>query len=149
MTDISITKARPDDAHALLSMVHALAAHHGDTPKATEASLARDLSDGWLYGLIARSAQGDLGYLLLTPQAQAQHGLRGMDLHHLFVRPHARDHGVGTALIQAAETLALECGATYMVVGANTDNAKGREFYLARGYQQRTTASIRFRKSLP
>ncbi|WP_281857316.1 hypothetical protein, partial [Litoreibacter halocynthiae] len=72
MADIRITIAQPADANEILPMVHALVSHHGDLPRAAEADLGRDLSSGWLYGLIARDADGPVGYALLTPQAQAQ-----------------------------------------------------------------------------
>lgn len=154
MVDFSITKTGPEDAEALLGMVQALAAHHGDVARASTASLARDLSDGWLIGLIARGSDGvdgamskPLGYALLMPHAQAQYGLRGMDLHHLFVHPEARAHGVGRALIEAAEGYAKDHGASYMVIGANDANHRAQAFYGALGYARKPASGQRFRKA--
>ncbi|TDT77910.1 putative N-acetyltransferase YhbS [Litoreibacter halocynthiae] len=148
MADIHITTAQPADATAILPMVHALATHHGDLPRVTEADLERDLSGGWLYGLIARNADGPVGYSLLTPQAQAQYGLRGLDLHHLFVQRTARGSGVGTALLNAAESLATDHGVASIVIGANSDNEKAHGFYKSQGYDMQQASGKRFRKSL-
>lgn len=153
MTQFSITEASKAESTILLPMVHALAHHHGDTPRATKETLERDLSDGWLFGLIAHGpntpSSTPLGYVLMMAHAQAQHGLRGMDLHHLFVHEHARGAGLGAALVGAAEVFAKARGASYMVVGAHAENHAAHQFYDQLGYDQKPASGQRFRKTLP
>ncbi|WP_298256514.1 GNAT family N-acetyltransferase [uncultured Litoreibacter sp.] len=149
MTEFDITIAQPEDAVSLLPMVRALAAFHGDVPEVTEQDLHRDLSDGWLYGLVARCENRPLGYALLTPQAQAQYGARGMDLHHLYVEQNQRGHGVGSALIASAEALTVARGGSYLIIGAEAGNIAAQRFYLSHGYETRASSGQRFRKNLP
>ncbi|MGB3553712.1 MAG: hypothetical protein WBA25_03615 [Jannaschia sp.] len=40
----------PEDAKELLLLVEALATHHNEVTMATVATLARDLTDGWMWG---------------------------------------------------------------------------------------------------
>jgi GNAT superfamily N-acetyltransferase len=143
---MDIRALTPADAAALLPLVQALAAHHGDVPNASEATLARDLSDGWLWGFGAGDPMA--AYILLMPHAQAQHGARGADLHHIFVAPEARRRGVARTLIAVAEDDARARGCSYVVIGANRGNAAARDTYRDLGYDWREATAWRFKKAL-
>jgi len=94
---VTIRPALRDDATALVERVGALAAHHGDTPSLTPTHLLRDAfgKRPWVHVLVAGHTHGLVGYAALFGVAQLQFGVRGMDLHHLFVRPHVRHAGLG------------------------------------------------------
>ena len=131
-------------------MVRALAAHHGDTPLATPDSLARDAlgPSPWLRLLVAEGKRGLLGYAALCPLAQLQFGVRGMDMHHLFVAPEARGTGIGRALIDASLALARAEDCRYMVVGTHPDNSAAAAVYRAAGFEDLPPPGPRFRMKL-
>lgn len=55
-------------------------------------------------------------------------------VHNLYVRPAARDAGVGSALLAAAERALDEAGADTVSLEAMVDNEAALRFYRARGY---------------
>ncbi len=125
----------PADIPALLPMVQALAAHHGDAPMADATSLARDLfgAPQWAQGLLAEE-EGTIGYALLLPLMRAHLGQRGMDIHHLFVAERARGRGIGTLLLNAARAHAVTLGCSYLTVSTQEQNAEARDFYVQNGF---------------
>lgn len=146
----AIRPARPDDLSALLRMVHALAAHHGDDAAVTEADLARDLFSArpWMQVLLAETPDGPVGYAALLPIAQLQKGVRGMELHHLYVAPDDRGSGIGGLLIEAAGDHARRQGCSYMSVGTHPGNLAAQSFYTRRGFSPRPLAGARFARVL-
>lgn len=150
MSRPTIRSARPDDLPALLRMVHALAAHHGDSPAVTEADLRRDLfaTQPWMRVLVADTPAGLVGYAALLPLAQMHTGLRGMELHHLFVTPDDRSDGIGGLLIEAAVVQARRLGCSYMTVGTHPDNTAAQAFYTRRGFAPRAVTGARFARVL-
>lgn len=145
-----IRPARIEDIPALLEMVAALAAHHGDPSHATEASLRRDLfgSPDWGRALIAEAGGRALGYAALIPRASLQNGTRGMDLHHLFVAEEARGRGVGRALIGAAEAELRALGGSFLLVGTAPGKRAAQEIYRHCGFVERAPGGVQFSKSL-
>jgi GNAT superfamily N-acetyltransferase len=146
MEKLIIRPVRRADLPDVLTMVHALARHHDDTPTATVDTLARDLfgRNRWARGIVARLGPDLTGYAVLAPLLRAQYGQRGMDLHHLFVKDHARGQGIGRALIDAACKVAQESGASYLSVGTHPDNHAAAQTYLACGFGPVPLAGQRF-----
>jgi GNAT superfamily N-acetyltransferase len=141
-----IRAAEPSDLAEILPLVDGLAQHHGDVPSVTAASLFRDLftDPRWLHGLVAERQGKILGYAALLPLARLHHGQRGMDLHHLFVAPHHRGGGTGTALLQAALSFAKGLDCSYMTLSTHPKNAKAKAYYLAQGFFASPPAPDRF-----
>lgn len=154
MTDITIRRLTRADLGALCDMIRALAAYHGDVSTVSEAMLERDCfaslptAQPWVQILVAEEAGALLGYGALLPRAQLQFAERGMDLHHLFVRPEARGRGVGQALLQAARQLAGRKGAGFLSVGVDPRNGGAEAFYLANGFEAQEGGGRRFRAGL-
>lgn len=140
---IDIRPVVDTDLPHILKMVHALAVHHGDPVVVTLGDLKRDFfgSHPWVHGLIAVGQ----GYAALCPLAQVQYGVRGMDVHHLYVEPEARGHGVGRALMDAAQRYAQGLGCRYLTVGTHPDNDAAQAMYRAIGYEGLGPAGPRFR----
>lgn len=135
---ITIRPAAPGDAPALLAMIHALSAHHGDPPETTLADVERDLfpSDGppWALALIAAAGAQPIGYAALYRKPWLERGVRGMELHHLFVSGDWRSRGLGKRLVAEAIELARAAGCTRLSVGASIDNTRAHRFYPSAGF---------------
>jgi GNAT superfamily N-acetyltransferase len=89
-----------------------------------------------------------VGYAALCPRIQLQLGLRGIDLHHLFVRQDRRGQGVGSLLVSAAEKMARARGCSYITVGTHPENITAQHIYLAQGFTRLPGADNRFQRSL-
>ncbi|WP_244526301.1 GNAT family N-acetyltransferase [Wenxinia saemankumensis] len=147
--DGPVRRARPEDLPALAALVGGLAAHHGDPAVADAAALERDIFDpAPLYrAWVACHGGAVAGYALALPAGQAQSGRRGLDLHHLFVAPGARGHGLGRALVAAVEARARQEGGCYVRIGAARSNVLAHALYRALGYEERA-GDPSFRKRL-
>lgn len=150
MTDPTIRPVNAADLPSLLEMVQALAAYHGDTALVDMDDLARDClgSVPWLRVLVAAHGNDLIGYAALCPLVQLQFGVRGMDLHHLFVRQDVRGSGIGNALIAESIATAKALGCRYMTVGTKPDNVKAAQVYLAAGFEDLPPPGPRFRIKL-
>lgn len=146
MPQITTRPGKPADFDDVCEMAHALAAHHGDTATLSPADLARDFGPGQPWGRLIIAEVGGVraGYAALCPLMQLQFGVRGMDMHHLFVRPEYRGTGVGRALIRAVVDHAKSQGCRYVTVGTHPDNTKAQRIYLAAGFTRRPTPGPRF-----
>jgi len=144
---LTIRKMTSDDIPDVHSMVQALADHHGDVATLTQATLTRDAlgAHPWITLLVAQRDERLLGYAALTPMVQLQFGVRGMDMHHLFVMASARKTGVGTALISACLTQAAQQNARFVTVGTHPGNRAAQAVYLNAGFEQRPPGGPRFR----
>ena len=139
----SIRSVQEADLPCVLEMIHALAAHHGDSAATTLDDLRRDMlgPSAWVQALVAPG----LGYAALTPLVQLQFGVRGMDLHHLFIVPAARGRGVGRALVAASKAHAKAQGCRYLAVGTHPENRAAQQMYLALGFDALERPGPRFR----
>jgi len=136
-----------NDLPEVHAMVCHLARHHGDTAQLTLDDLARDAlgAHPWLTVLVAEAAQGLSGYAALCPLAQLQFGVRGMDLHHLFIRDNMRGQGVGRALVDACIGVAQARGCRFLAVGTDPGNRAAQEAYVAMGFDRAPQPGPRFR----
>ena len=147
---IEIRKANRADAECLFLMIKGLAAYHDDIASISLETLERDMSGDrpWVHILIAKIDGKAIGYSALCPLMQLQFGVRGMDMHHLFVESGFRGRGVGRALIQASLSLARDLSCSYMMVGTHPDNVTAQAAYIACGFERRDSSGPRFRISL-
>ena len=134
--DPTIEPATKADLPAILGMVQALATHHDDTAAVTLVTLTRDIlgTPAWAPTLVARAESRPIGYATLCPLIQLQWGVRGMEMHHLFVLQDWRGRGIGQRLIKAAMRTATNMGCTYMTVGTHPDNHPAQRLYQAAGF---------------
>lgn len=61
-------------------------------------------------------------------------GFSGCELVRLYVQPRAQRSGLGTALLQHAQALALAAGASHLWLTVWVGNERARAFYQAKGY---------------
>jgi aminoglycoside 6'-N-acetyltransferase I len=83
----------------------------------------------------------------LRPWHEGVHGGPVAVVEALYVSPEERGHGVGHALLGAAEAWAEERGACGMLSEARSDNERGRLLHQHLGYEERAT-TIRMHKPL-
>ncbi|APX11031.1 GNAT family N-acetyltransferase [Tateyamaria omphalii] len=143
---IKIRKMTEADVPQVVTMIKGLAACHDDVPNIGADILARDAlgERPWMTVLVADGGSQLVGYAALLPMAQLQFGVRGMDMHHLFVARDARGNGVGAALLQGCrdECRSQVCG--FMTVGTHPDNHKAMRFYERSGFLRRSGSGPRF-----
>lgn len=134
------------DLPRVCQMAHALAEHHQDAPTLTLDMLRRDALGEvpWVRIIVACRGESVVGYAALCPLVQLHFGVRGMDMHHLFVAQEARGQGVGRALIMASLAQAKAEGCRYVGVGTHPDNHAAQQVYLNAGFESRP-AGPRFR----
>jgi GNAT superfamily N-acetyltransferase len=146
MTHLKLTTRQPieSDLPAVLDMIHALAAHHGDTSTLTLEGLSQE-ARGWHCIIVACAGQDVVGCAALLPMGQLQFGVRGMDMHHLFVVAAHRGRGVGRALIDASIAVSKQLNCKYLTVGTHPDNATVAQVYLAAGFDPLPDSGPRFR----
>ncbi|UWR22781.1 GNAT family N-acetyltransferase [Sulfitobacter sp. S190] len=146
MTQPLLRPVETRDLPRLFEMIVALAAHHGDTPGLTPQALRDDVTGDhpWVRVLVAEADGVPIGYGALCPLAQLQHGVRGMDMHHLFVEAAWRGHGVGRALIEGCVELARALGCRYVTVGTHPDNLAAQQVYAAAGFETLSSPGPRF-----
>jgi ribosomal protein S18 acetylase RimI-like enzyme len=140
---VTVEPAAPAEADAVADLWVALAAdqrRHGSHLRAEEsrdavrASLARHAADGRL--TVARSDERLVGFVRFDVERGplTQDRTRGV-VRDLYVVPDARDDGVGTRLLDAAETALRDRGVAVVAVEALARNADAIRFYERRGYR--------------
>lgn len=149
MSGFKVRPVTPGDLPDIAGMSGALGAFHGENTRVTVAALTRDLfgSPPWCWGLIATDGDKAIGYALMLPTAQIQHGRRGLDLHHIFVIEDRRGQGIGRALVRQVEALARDFDASYVTIGTDPQNTGAQAAYQAMGYARRDPGP-RFAKKL-
>lgn len=147
---IEFRDAVKSDLPRLLSMVRALAEHHGDIPEVSPEALERDVFGEmpWVYVVVSEVEGEVVGYAALCPLTQMQAGVRGIDMHHLFVEKEFRGVGIGRQLIDASMLKARDLFCAYMMVGTHPDNTDAQAVYLACGFEERHGTHPRFHLSL-
>lgn len=147
---VEIRDAKETDLPHLKRMVQALAEHHNDVPQITLEILKRDIfgATPWIYVIVAEAEGKAVGYAALCPLIQLQVGLRGIDMHHLFVEAGLRGQGIGKQLIQGAMQKARELSCSQMSVGTHPDNTNAQAVYLACGFERRDSTHPKFRIAL-
>lgn len=144
---IGIRNAIPHDIPQLTEMISALAAHHGDVAKIDAGNLKLDIFGKipWIYVIVAEQYDTLIGYAALCPLIQLQFGVRGIDMHHLFVDKKFRGCGLGRRLIKASISKTKALGGKYMMVATNPDNTVAQAVYLACGFETRPGVAPSFR----
>ena len=147
LTPVHVRPLAMADLDAVTQMICGLSAHHGDPPRVTAETLARDAlgGDPWIRVLVAEIDAEVAGYAALTRICWLHYGDRGMELYHLFIRPDWRRRGVGRILIAAAKEAARAAGCVELKVGTHPDNIAAQGYYLAQGFERQALVGARFR----
>jgi ribosomal protein S18 acetylase RimI-like enzyme len=148
--EVTIRPVRAADLPEVITLIAALAVHHQDSATLTLSALERDVlgPNPWVTLLVAQTEGRVQGYVALCPLAQVQYGMRGMDIHHLYVAAHLRGTGIGGRLIAHATAAATAMGCAYVTVGTYPENAAAQRLYLAAGFDPLEGKALRFRKKI-
>jgi ribosomal protein S18 acetylase RimI-like enzyme len=131
-------RVRPEDAQAVEDLVRCIGIFNGEevdvARELVEENLAKGEEASGYYFLFVEGEHGLEGYACLGPIPGTH---RRFELYWIAVDPDARRRGLGRRLLNAAEELARELDAVYLVAETSTKPAyaPAREFYLSRGYQ--------------
>ncbi|MXV62285.1 GNAT family N-acetyltransferase [Natronorubrum sp. JWXQ-INN-674] len=106
------------------------AADNRETMRETLA--AHQVNDGLLVARLGDSIVGFASFTIERGSLELD-ATRGL-LSNLYVDPAYRDHGLGTALLEAAEETLTERGAAVMVLEVMAANEAARRFYERQGY---------------
>lgn len=87
--------------------------------------------------LLADSAAGVVGYLLLVYVFSLEHLGLTAEIDELYIEPVFRSCGVGAALLKSAETAAADAGCTNISLQLGRHNERGCAFYRREGYALR------------
>ena len=136
MTDLEIRAARPEDAQAMVAVIHrAFAARpvlEPPTPQLSESEAtvrAAIEADGGLVVLVDGEPAGTL--LFDTSRGSDELGLRRVS-----VSPHWQGRGVATAMVGVAETTARRRGRTRLSLLARRELSSTVAFWQRRGYSE-------------
>ena len=147
---LTIRAARQGDLQQIHDMITLHAECHGDTAKISAADLDRDLfgTQPWITALVAEAGGRLIGYALLVPLYRAMEGLRGMELHQIFVRDGHRGHGIGRHLVTRAREQARIAGCGYLSVSAATGNFGAHRFYEQMNFRAGPVTGMRYVQAL-
>jgi len=86
---------------------------------------------------VSWSSSPGTGVALLTLRPNVWHDGPVALLDELYVVPHLRGHGIGSALLTAAEKMTCDRGGQLLEINVDDDDASARRFYERHGYSNR------------
>jgi ribosomal protein S18 acetylase RimI-like enzyme len=143
-TGIRIRRATEADAALVDTLVREIAAHQGDHVQATAADWRSMLARDDVHVLLAFDGAHPVGYVSTIRRFHLWSASDLIALDDLWVRPEARDRGVGRELMQAVADLAAP-ERLAVVWGARADNEAAHRFYVRLGAAMTTKAMFSWR----
>jgi len=120
---------------ALVESQRAFGSHiEGESNRTVARQLLAEYVDAEMVA-VARSKSGLLGFVMFYEETGTyEQSVRRGVVENVYVRPPARGEGVGTALLDHAETALEDRGVEVVSIAAMAENERAIEFYEARGY---------------
>lgn len=134
MTSLTVRQATPADASTLARLLWDFNTEFGtpvDPVDVLAGRFARILTAEGAFALLAGTAEG---FALLTLRPAIWFDGPVAQLEELYVVPHLRDQGIGSALLTAARNLARAHGSPQMHINVDEDDIDTRRFYVRHGF---------------
>jgi len=134
--DVSVFEARASDLDALTHLFNDYRIFYGCEPalETTRDFIAQRLEEGATRFFLAPSGAEVAGFVHLLPSFDTLGMRDAWVLEDLFVAPAHRRGGIGSALLQRAETFARARGASRISLTTAHANETAQRLYLAHGY---------------
>jgi GNAT superfamily N-acetyltransferase len=138
MTAIHTYRATLDDVDALVPLFDAYRQFYAQAsdPETARTFLTERLQREESVLLLARIADGVVGFTQLYPTFSSVRAARVWVLNDLYVDPAVRGRGAARALLQAASDFARGDGAIRLELETTPDNAGAQALYQATGWQR-------------
>ncbi len=143
-----IREATEEDAEPIYTLSCALATAVGDSRPDTGAVQKRFselLEAPSARTLVAEKEKKVIGVMSFWIKPDLAHGDTVVEIPMLAVAKNARRRGVGKLLIEKAQEVASEHGASLIELIATPDNSEAREFYRSLGFVETDHVSLEFR----
>lgn len=139
---LTLRPATPADVPLILDFIRALALYERDPDAAivTEADLLRDgfSANPRFHCILAFWHSEPAGFAFYFHNYSTWTGHHGIHLEDLFVHPHLRNHGIGTALITRVAAIAVEQGCPRLQWDVLKWNRLAIDFYETLGAEDLT-----------
>ena len=138
MVAISVLRAERSDIPDLAVLFDEYRSLYGCHPDASAVGnfLAERIDRHESIFLLARAPHAASGFLQLIPIYSSVTLKRGFLLNDLYVRRDLRRKGVGKALLAAAAKLAVQSGASHMMLSTESSNEIAQALYRSAGWQR-------------
>jgi ribosomal protein S18 acetylase RimI-like enzyme len=140
---VNIRRALAADADAIAALATELG--YPTTPEEIRERLRFLLPLPSQFVAVAEAAEGILGWVAAEERVLLESGRRA-EIVGLVVGATVRRHGIGSALVRAAESWAQERGLGSIVVRSNVLRSEAHAFYARLGYEHRKTQHAYARK---
>lgn len=132
VAEVDIRRANERDAPAVWPLVERFAASFEPMRVHFDAAFSAVVGDPSMLALVAVGETGTVGYLLANRHQTLLANAPVVWVGEIMVAEPARRRGVGRALMQAAESWAVESGAAYVALATRRAGA----FYAALGFEE-------------
>ncbi|SFI73433.1 GNAT family N-acetyltransferase [Celeribacter neptunius] len=145
-TDLTIRPASLGDISALLPLIDALVPQIRDRLQLDTATLIDIIAapNPWAHVLVAECGGHLIGYTALVGGLQLRAEDRSMELHHIYVDPAYRKHGIGRRLMRAARATAEQLGCGQLTVGIAHKSESAKAAYRAFGFERHAPRAPRY-----
>lgn len=129
---VTIRRAEPADAEAIIALINALGAFVEDPPtRLTPEDIRRDgFGPGaWFACFVAELNGQAVGFAIAYPGFATDHGGRGLHIADLYVDESLRGQGIGRALMAAVARHGRELSALWLVWDVWIRNETAKAFY--------------------
>ncbi|QQA42207.1 GNAT family N-acetyltransferase [Pelagovum pacificum] len=149
-TDATVRRFEYADLPVLDRMVRQIADHHGDVARHTPTTLLRDVTGSAPLAKVLMSVVDDKprGFAATMPALQLHNGIRGVEIHLLWVDDGWRNRGLGRQLIETVTTRARIDGAHYVRVSAHRGNRRAQAYYESLGFERTGESGTNYMKRL-
>jgi ribosomal protein S18 acetylase RimI-like enzyme len=138
---MSLRRASASDLPPILALHRAFYEHEGYRFNEIRSMRAlRDLAGNDALGriLVIESEERIAGYVVITFGYSIEFGGRDAFVDELYVAPHARGRGLGTAALEEAERVSEQAGVLALHLEVEFTNLDAKRLYARRGWQEHT-----------